>query len=233
MNNTIDNEHGTFHFYPIAFLPQIFYFNRQPVPASCVFINANSRYLGAIEQIIKGCLKNNGRDQKHLYEHYYGYCLKIVFRYISRYDKAVDVVNDGFVKIFRKLDTFRIPEDRQTEMVFMGWIKTIMINTAIDKLRRDSFLPEIGITDEGVWVEDKSATADQSLLYKELIMAVRNLPPAYRTVFNLFVIDGYTHNEIASLLNIAEGTSKSNLSKARAILQQSVTKSEQNTLCRI
>ncbi len=189
--------------------------------------------MGHIDHIIKGCLKKNGRDQKYLYEHYYGYCLKIVFRYISRYDKAVDVVNDGFVKVFNKLETFRIPPDNKTEMVFMGWIKTIMIHTAIDKLRRDSFLPEIGITDEGVWVEDHGGRSDQSVLYKELMMAVRNLPPAYRTVFNLYIIDGYTHNEIAAMLKIAEGTSKSNLSKARAILQQTLTKSEQTLLCRI
>ena len=200
---------------------------------NCVLINANSRYLGPLEHIIKGCLNKNGRDQKQLYEHYYGYCLKIVFRYISRYDRAVDVVNDGFVKIFNKLDTFRIPEDRKTEMVFMGWIKTIMIHTAIDKLRRDSFLPEIGMTDEGIWVEDHNGKSDQAILYKELMLSVKNLPPAYRTVFNLYVIDGYTHNEIASMLHIAEGTSKSNLSKARAILQQTIKKSEQTRLCRI
>ncbi|MDB5201539.1 MAG: polymerase sigma factor [Ferruginibacter sp.] len=184
-----------------------------------------------LDEILTGCLENNHRDQKILYERYYGYCLKIVFRYIFRYDKAVDVVNDGFVKVFGKLHSFHYEQTVKLEMILMGWMRTIMVNTAIDRLRKDNFLPEIGMTNEGLWIEDKDQASDQALLYKELILQIRKLPPTYRIVFNLYVIDGYTHQEIATQLKIAVGTSKSNLSKARGLLQSYIKKLETDKVC--
>ncbi|HEU0112300.1 MAG TPA: RNA polymerase sigma factor [Flavisolibacter sp.] len=181
-------------------------------------------------QTINGCIQNNPRDQKCLYERYYGYSLKIVFRYIYRYDKAVDVVNDGFVKIFRSFSRFEMKSNENIEMILMGWIRTIMVNTAIDQLRKNNFLPEIGDISETIWLhEDKSSRSDQVLLYKELVKEIKKLPPAYRTVFNMYVIDGFTHQEIANVLSISVGTSKSNLSKARAILQK-IIKNSNNQL---
>jgi RNA polymerase sigma factor (sigma-70 family) len=100
-------------------------------------------------------------------------------------------------------------------------MRTIMVNTAIDQLRKNSFTPEIGPIPDTVWVqEDKSQGADRALLYKELVKEIKKLPPAYRTVFNMYVIDGFTHQEIADRLHISVGTSKSNLSKARVFLQK-------------
>jgi RNA polymerase sigma factor (sigma-70 family) len=173
-----------------------------------------------LQTLIAGCIRNNQRDQKFLYEKYYGYCLKTVFRYIYHYDKAVDVVNDGFIKIFRNFGKFEFRDNEHLEMVLMGWMRMIMINTAIDQLRKKNFLPEIGDVSDGVWQEDKSQSSDRILMYKELIKEIKKLPPSYRTVFNLYVIDGFTHQEIANLLGISVGTSKSNLSKARVILQK-------------
>ena len=99
----------------------------------------------------------------------------------------------------------------------------IMVNTAIDHLRKNNFLPEIGDISDSVWAqEDKSQSSDQMLLYKELVKQIKKLPPSYRTVFNLYIIEGLTHQEIANLLGISVGTSKSNLSKARVILQKIV-----------
>ena len=184
-----------------------------------------------LDEIITGCIEQNQRDQKALYERYYGYCLKIVFRYIYRYDKAVDVVNDSFVKIFGKLHTFHCDQATKLEFIMMGWMKTIMINTAIDRLRKDDFLPEIGLTNEGLWIEDRSQASDQSLLYEDIIKEIKRLPPAYRVVFNMYVIDGFTHQEIANRLNIAVGTSKSNLSKARVILQSFIKKADEAKKC--
>jgi RNA polymerase sigma factor (sigma-70 family) len=158
-----------------------------------------------------------------MYEQYYGYALKIVFRYVYRYDKAVDVVNDGFVKIFRNMSRFVTDDYEHLEQRFMGWLKKIMINCSIDELRRNSMIAEIGGIPEHVWeVADRSHSADQSLLYKELISLVKKLPPAYRAVFNMVVIDGMTHHEVASLLDISVGTSKSNLSRARVLLQKNI-----------
>lgn len=110
----------------------------------------------------------------------------------------------------------------------MGWIRRIMINTAIDELRKNNMIPEIGGLPDYVWeVADHSQHSDQKVVYKELITYVKELPPAYRAVFNLFVIDGYSHYEIADMLGISVGTSKSNLSRARLLLQKFLKKSEQ------
>lgn len=175
-------------------------------------------------------MQNDRRDQKRLYEHYYGYCLKIVFRYVYHYDKAVDIVNDGFVKIFGKLYQFHCNQPEKIQMILMGWMKTIMINTAIDKLRKDNFLPEIGEIHENIWLEDRSHKSDQSILYKELIQEIKKLPPTYRVVFNMYVLDGFTHQEIAHQLKIAVGTSKSNLSKARVLLQKFIKNNDREII---
>ncbi len=176
-----------------------------------------------LREIIEACTKNHGASQKSLYERYYGYALKIVFRYVYRYDKAVDVVNDGFVKLFRNIDRFKTDDYEHIEQRFMGWMKRIMINVAIDELRRSSMLVEIGGIPDYVWeTADKSLSPDQSLLYKELISLVKQLPPAYRAVFNMVVIDGLSHHEVAGVLDISVGTSKSNLSRARVILQKHI-----------
>lgn len=181
-----------------------------------------------LQHIIAGCIENNQRDQRFLYEKYYGYCLKTVFRYIYRYDKAVDVVNDGFVKVFRNFSRFEFRDKENIEMILMGWMRMIMINTAIDHLRKHNFLPEIGDISENIWMlEDRSAASDQGILYKELVKEIKKLPPSYRTVFNMYVIDGFTHQEIADRLGISVGTSKSNLSKARVILQKIIKNNDQ------
>jgi len=171
--------------------------------------------LESLYKLIKGCIDKDNKCQRAFYEHYYGFALKTVFRYIYRYDKATDVVNDGFVKIFNSLEKFQLGKEKSdTEKILMGWMKRILINTAIDELRKQQTMPEIGELPDYIWEEmDRSQNADQKLLYKELICEVKRLPPSYRNVFNMFVIDGFSHNEIAKTLGISEGTSKSALAK--------------------
>ncbi|GAC1708708.1 MAG: sigma-70 family RNA polymerase sigma factor [Flavisolibacter sp.] len=177
---------------------------------------------------ITGCVAGDPRAQRLIYEHYFGYCLKIVFRYIYRYDEALDVVNDAFVKVFKNFHKFSFSNDpKNADIMLMGWLKRIMINTAIDQLRRNNFLPEIGILSENIWVEDHSQAPDQKILYKELVKEIKKLPPSYRLAFNMFVIDGFSHQQIADQLNISIGTSKSNLSKARALLQKILKNNEE------
>ena len=160
--------------------------------------------------------------------------MKVVFRYIYRYEKAVDVVTDGFVKLFRSFERFELAEELDNEKILMGWLKKVMVNTAIDELRKGNMIPEIGGIPDHLWeVEANSHDAYQQLLYKDLIIIIKELPPAYRVVFNLYVIDGYTHSEIADILKIPVGTSKSNLSRARVILQKSIKKMEEMQLCSI
>jgi RNA polymerase sigma-70 factor (ECF subfamily) len=175
--------------------------------------------------IVEGCISNSAKCQKQFYEHYYGYALKVTFRYIYRYDKATDVVNDGFVKIFKNFHRFEYKNAADLEKMLMGWIRRILVNTAIDDLRKSQMLPEIGDLSEQEWnLQDKGSGADNALLYKELITHLKKLPPSYRAVFNMYVIDGFTHLEIAKQLDISVGTSKSNLSKAREHLKKIVNK---------
>ena len=176
----------------------------------------------SLHKLIRGCIEKDYKCQRAFYEHYYGFALKTVFRYIYKYEKATDIVNDGFVKIFNSLEKFQLAKQNiDTEKILMGWMKRILINTAIDELRRQQAMPEIGELPDYIWEEmDRSQNADQMILYKELICQVKRLPPSYRNVFNMFVIDGFSHNEIANVLGISEGTSKSALAKAKAHLKK-------------
>lgn len=181
-----------------------------------------------LHSILKGCTSNNAKQQKLLYERYYGYAFKVVFRYIFHYEQVADVVNDGFVKVFRNFNSFACIEVANAEKCLLGWIKKIMVNTAIDELRKNHMMPEIGGIPDSAWETEKGTeNADQQLLYKELISLVKKLPPAYRAVFNMYVIDGYAHHEIAELMHISVGTSKSNLFKAKAFLQNLINKDRQ------
>jgi len=178
--------------------------------------------LESLHKLIRGCIEKDYKCQRAFYEHYYGFALKTVFRYIYKYEKATDIVNDGFVKIFNSLEKFQLGKQNiDTEKILMGWMKRILINTAIDELRRQQAMPEIGELPDYIWEEiDRSQNADQMILYKELICEVKRLPPSYRNVFNMFVIDGFSHNEIAYVLGISEGTSKSALAKAKMHLKK-------------
>lgn len=187
-----------------------------------------------ITQIINGCINKEHKYQKVLYERYRDYALRIVFRYIYRYDAAVDAVNDGFVKLFNHFHKFEKGTDADNEKIFAGWMKKIMINVSIDYLRRSNMLPEIGGISKDVWELSKNKDdADQTMLYNDLIVLIKELPPAYRIVFNLYVIDGYSHIEIAAMINTTAGNSKSTLSRARELLRKSIKKTENASLCSI
>lgn len=184
-----------------------------------------------LNAIISGCFNNQPRSQKLLYERYYGYAFKIVFRYIYRYEKSADVVNDGFVKLFSHFERFSYEESEDVERMLMGWIRKIMVNTAIDELRRKNMIPEIGGIPDFVWEEaDMGESAEQKLYYKELIILIKELPPSYQVAFNMYVIDGFSHQEIADKLRISIGASKSNLAKARAHLKKKLNNNDTQEL---
>lgn len=182
--------------------------------------------------IIEGCIALQHKDQKIIYEHFRGYALNIVYRYIFRYDQAIDVVNDGFVKLFKNFPKFELCNTGDNQYMLMAWLKKIMINTSIDALRKNKMKMETGPIPEDIWdLTDKTYNADQLLGFKELVILIKKLPPDYRIVFNLYVVDGYTHSEVAALLKISEGTSKSTLSRARTLLKKSLNATE-NKLCK-
>ncbi|MFS8083747.1 MAG: RNA polymerase sigma factor [Ginsengibacter sp.] len=184
--------------------------------------------------ILAGCLQDNRKYQKLFYDKYYVFALKIVFRYIYNYEEAIEISNDGMVKVFRNMQHFTFDSDRNLEKVLCGWIRRIMVNTAIDLLRKKMMLPEIGGIPENAWnLHDQSPSAEQKIIYKELILLIKNLPPEYRIVFNMHVIDGYKHIEIAEILSIPVGTSKSHLMRAKSILQKIINQKESLSVCNI
>lgn len=184
--------------------------------------------------IINGCRERNHKYQQILYDRYRAFALKIVFRYIYNYEEALEVTNDGFVKFYLSIEKFRYDNVADNEKLLAAWIKKIMINTSIDLLRKKMLLPEIGGIPEYVWdIKDNNASSDQQVIYKDLIKLVKKLPPAYRIVFNMYVIDGYSHMEIADTLKIPVGTSKSNLSRARLLMQQFLDQKEELTKCSV
>ncbi len=171
--------------------------------------------------ILQGCINADPRCQKQLYDRYLQFALKISFRYVRSFENAAHAANDAFVKIFRHIVRFEIRDPANPEAMLMGWIKRIVINASIDYMSKESLVPQNTELPESVWKKaGVTESGENKLLYKDLIILIRKLSPAYRVVFNLYIIDGYSHSEIAKMLNISTGTSKSNLAKARAFLQK-------------
>jgi RNA polymerase sigma factor (sigma-70 family) len=170
-------------------------------------------------EIINGCAKAKRESQKELYKLYYGFAMGICMRYCHWQDDAIEIVNDGYIKVFKTIDSFS-PKYENIEASLMGWIKKIMVFTAIDHYRKNSKNLLVDQVDEThLHLEDTSEDVIDTMAYHEIIALVQQLSPAYRTVFNLYVIDGYKHEEIAAYLNITVGTSKSNLAKAKINIQ--------------
>jgi RNA polymerase sigma factor (sigma-70 family) len=172
-------------------------------------------------QHIEGCAFNRRESQKIIYSSFYGYAMAVCDRYSGNNDDSLEIMNDGFLKIFREINHFK-PAYADILNSFKGWVRKIMIYTAIDHYRKyhkhthhitelKDNMPQLGTYEN---------PAISKLSCEEIIRSVQLLSPAYRTVFNLFVIEGYSHDEIAQHLGISEGTSKSNLAKARVNLQK-------------
>ena len=174
---------------------------------------------------IEGCRRNNRESQKKMYTSFYGFAMSICFKYTNKKEDAVEIINDGFLKIFKTICQYEASfADRSSS--FTGWLKKIMINTAIDRFRRDKNLQLIhDLNAEGDEARYDGEDVIGKLSHDEIMKAVQNLTAGYRVVFNLYVLDGMTHKEIGDFLNIAEGTSKSNLAKARKILQKNLAQS--------
>ncbi len=169
------------------------------------------------QSLVKACLRKERRAQELLYKRYYGRMMGVCLRYARDRDEASSMLNHGFFKVFETLDRFD-PEKGRLD----GWIYRIVMHAAIDHyravLRQAPFegQPDDLLTSR----QDEAESALDRLSAQEILGLVQQLSPAYRTVFNLFVIEGMSHTEIADLLGISEGTSKSNLAKARRNLQQ-------------
>lgn len=168
-----------------------------------------------LERIIKDCKKGKAKAQEVLYVEYAPKMLGVCMRYSKDLAEAEDNLQDGFVKIFQSVKGY------QFKGSFEGWMRRIMVNTALEKFRKNK---HIQVVDEewNLEVEADDNLNDVDIPLDVLLEMVQSLPDRYRMVFSLYVLDGYSHNEIGEVMNISTGTSKSNLARGRAILKEKV-----------
>ena len=155
--------------------------------------------------------------QEELYRRFSPRMYAVCLRYAGNSEEAQDILQEGFIKIFKKLDTFR------SEGSFEGWIRRIFVNTAIEHFRRKKYLQPVTEKEEST-LEGNYLSVLDNLAERDILDLVQQLSPGYRTVFNMYVVEGYTHKEIGDIMGISEGTSKSQLSRAKVILQEMVKK---------
>jgi RNA polymerase sigma-70 factor (ECF subfamily) len=176
-------------------------------------LTATGNHIPWESDLIKGCIEGSPEMQKLLYDLYsskmYGVCL----RYAENAEDANDVMQEGFIKVYRSLPKFR------SEGSFEGWIRRIFVNTSIEHYRKKTKKYNITEVQENT-IEDKELSALDSLATKDILNIINELSPGYKQVFNLHVVEGYSHKEIADILGITEGTSKSQLARAKGVLKK-------------
>ncbi len=168
--------------------------------------------------MIINCQKQKQGSEKALYEHFFSYGMSVSLRYTATYEEAVEILNDSFMKVFKSIKGFK-------NDTFKGWFRRIIINTAMDhhrKMKKFQFMEGYDDGNADAIYAEEVITAQLS--YEDLLDLVQQLTPSYRTVFNLYAIDGYKHEEIAKALGISVGASKSNLSRARQMLKDMIKK---------
>jgi len=177
------------------------------------------------DQLINSCIEGDRLSQQRTYELFYGKMMGVCLRYTKNMDQAKDILQDGFIKVFRNMEKFNRSGS------FEGWIRRIMVNTAIDHFRKtkNSYLllgEDRSMEEFADEIQDnEDDEPDWGLMATEVINAMQKLSPAYRTVFNLYIFEEHTHKEIAEILGISVGTSKSNLAKAKNNLKKLLRRS--------
>ncbi len=179
-----------------------------------------------IKKMIKGCLQGRKTDQYRLYALYSKKMFGVCLRYAANYEEAQDVLQDGFIKVFQNLSSFKWKGSLE------GWIRRIMVNTAIEKYRGKMYhLSMEEIANEEISINNHHQATD-ILHAKDILALVQKLPVQYRLVFNLYALEGFSHKEIGDILKISESTSRSNLTRARMILKDKLNK-ESEVLLRV
>jgi RNA polymerase sigma factor (sigma-70 family) len=167
-----------------------------------------------LASIIRGCARKERASQELLFDMFYNYAMSIAMRYIGVFEEAEEIVSDSFIKIFSRIDTHYSPD-----LTFKGWLRRIVINTTIDRYRAMKTRQPTKELNDALYVEQNDGIIEQ-LTREQILSLVQHLSPQYRTVFNLYTVDKYSHNEISELLGITEVTSRTNLSRARQGLKQ-------------
>ena len=169
------------------------------------------------QQLIQRCIKGDRASQKRLYDGLAPKMFAVCLRYMGNRDDAEDILQEGFITLFSKIGTY------SGEGSFEGWARKIFINTALMSLRKTDALKLSGELSEAWNLSSEGATQIQNIGYKELMKLIADLPAGYRTVFNMYVIEGYSHKEIADELGINVVTSRSQLQRARVMLQEKIS----------
>lgn len=167
-----------------------------------------------IRLIVNGCREKNPNSQRKLYEHFYGYGMSIALRYAKNFPEAEEVFNDAFLRIFKNIDKY------DPQYPFKTWLRRVVINTAIDYYRKSKRFRDLFSAEPLPDIETEAAIPLEIGPEDDLLPILQQLPPAYRMVFNLYVMEEYKHHEIAEQLNISVGTSKSNLARAKVKLRE-------------
>jgi RNA polymerase sigma factor (sigma-70 family) len=170
-----------------------------------------------LNSIITGCTQQDKTSQELLFKYFYGKMMIVCSRYARSKDEAKDVLQDGFIKLFDNLYRYEVTGSIE------GWVRRIFVNTAIDHFRKHknkfNIEDEGRLKDESVSYEEENESKYSHIKPEDILTAMEKLSPAYRTVFNLYAIENYTHKEIAEILDINIGTSKSNYAKAKSNLK--------------
>lgn len=165
-------------------------------------------------QLIEGCKQHNPKAQKALYDTYARKMMSVCLRYGSNQETAEDLLQEGFIKVFSAIGSF------EGSGSFEGWMRRIFVNTALEYLRKNDILKESVEIDNTEVLQEVDYSAIERISADELMELIAELPPGFRTVFNMFVIEGYSHKEIGDALGITESTSRSQLTRAKRLLQK-------------
>ena len=178
-----------------------------------------------LQQLIKGCLERDRKAQQAVYKLLYGKMKVVCMRYTRDTDQALDILQEGFIKVFQNMERY------SGSGSFEGWVRRIMVNLSIDRFRKqkNDFLllnGSMNIEDYEDVVEDETdvESVDYDFTPEQILEAMQQLSPAYKTVFNLYVFENYTHQDIAEALSISIGTSKSNFAKAKRNMKKILLK---------
>jgi RNA polymerase sigma-70 factor (ECF subfamily) len=171
------------------------------------------------ETLVKECVSGETKAQRLLFDRFAPKMLGVVMRYINDKERAEDVLQDAFIKVFKSIHKFEHSGSLE------GWIRRIMVNTALDQIRKNKKRQKnVELDDDGFFELKQESNAEEILQAESLMKLVQSLPEGYRTVFNLYAIEGYSHKEIAEELGITENTSKSQYSRAKSTLRELLIK---------
>lgn len=165
---------------------------------------------------IDGAMRGDSKSQKAIYDFLSGKMYAVCLRYMGDREQAEDILQDGFVTLFSKLDSYSGAGS------FEGWARKIFVNTALMSLRKRDLLKNTEDVSEARGIEHNAPSAIENIGYRDLMKMISELPPGFRTVFNMYVIEGYSHKEIAQELGVSETTSRSQLQRARVLLQSKI-----------